>query len=150
MTVSSPILLVALNARFIHASFGLRYLLANMGPLRDQTGLLELTLGVNAADVVEEILARDPQIVGLGVYIWNAALSAEVVALLTRLRPRSPSSSVAPRSATSGAASKSSPTPTTPSPERPTWPSASSARSSSRARRRRAASSTPRLQTSTR
>jgi len=33
------ILLSTLNARYTHASLGLRYLLANMGPLQAQTRL---------------------------------------------------------------------------------------------------------------
>ena len=35
------ILLSTLNARYAHASLGLRYLLANMGPLQEQTLLRE-------------------------------------------------------------------------------------------------------------
>jgi succinate dehydrogenase hydrophobic anchor subunit len=35
----SAILLATLNARYIHASLGLRYLLANLGDLRSETTL---------------------------------------------------------------------------------------------------------------
>ena len=35
----------------------------------------------------EILLARNPRIIGLGVYIWNAAQTVEVVASLKRLRP---------------------------------------------------------------
>ena len=33
----SDIVLSTLNAKYIHAAFGLRYLLANMGALRERT-----------------------------------------------------------------------------------------------------------------
>jgi len=81
------IVLSTLNARYIHAAFGLRYLLANMGPLRPQACLVEFDLQQRPLDVVETILAHDPQIVGLGVYIWNVTQTTEVVAALKRVRP---------------------------------------------------------------
>jgi len=38
-------------------------------------------------DIVEALLVRQPQIIGLGIYIWNVAPATEVVATLKRLRP---------------------------------------------------------------
>ncbi|PTY07680.1 B12-binding domain-containing radical SAM protein [Opitutaceae bacterium EW11] len=81
------IVLATLNAKYIHASFGLRYLLANLGELRPQASLLEFTITQRPLEIVETILARNPRIVGLGVYIWNVAPTTEVVVLLKRLRP---------------------------------------------------------------
>jgi radical SAM superfamily enzyme YgiQ (UPF0313 family) len=85
--LNSRIVLATLNARYIHASFGLRYLLANLGPLRPQARLLEFDIQQQPGDVVEAILACDPKIVGLGVYIWNATETTLVVATLKRVRP---------------------------------------------------------------
>ena len=81
------IVLATLNAKYIHASFGLRYLLANLGPLRTEACILEFDLRQRALDVVEAILAREPKIVGFGVYIWNVTQTTEVVAALRRVRP---------------------------------------------------------------
>src|SRR5580658_369408 len=83
----ATIVLATLNAKYIHASFGLRYLLANLGTLRSETCLLEFDIHQRANDVVETILAREPKIVGLGVYIWNVAETTQVVATLKRVRP---------------------------------------------------------------
>ncbi len=83
----SEILLTTLNARYIHAAFGLRYLLANMGDLQPRASILEFDINQRALEIVEAIIARDPRIVGFGVYIWNVTLSTEVIALLKRLRP---------------------------------------------------------------
>ena len=67
------IVLTTLNARFAHAAFGLRYLLANLGPeLRQRAGMLEFDVNQRPLDVLETILLHDPKIVGIGVYIWNA------------------------------------------------------------------------------
>src|SRR4051794_26217733 len=83
----TPILLATLNAQYIHASLGLRYLLANLGELRARTQLIEFTLEQRPIDVVEALLAHHPTIIGLGVYIWNIAQTTEVVALLKTVRP---------------------------------------------------------------
>jgi radical SAM superfamily enzyme YgiQ (UPF0313 family) len=81
------ILLSTLNARYTHASLGLRYLLANMGPLREETRLQEFVIGAKTADVVERLLAHKPRIVGFGVYIWNVEETTRVVAMLRRVAP---------------------------------------------------------------
>jgi radical SAM superfamily enzyme YgiQ (UPF0313 family) len=83
----SSIVLATLNAKFIHAAVGLRYLAANMGELADRTHLLEFTIHQRPVDIVEQLLARRPTIVGLGVYIWNAEASAAVVDLIKRVAP---------------------------------------------------------------
>jgi radical SAM superfamily enzyme YgiQ (UPF0313 family) len=83
----AEIVLTTLNAKFIHAAFGLRYLLANLGPLRQRAALVEFDIHQRPVDIVEAILARHPKIVGLGVYIWNAAPSTEVVSLLKSVCP---------------------------------------------------------------
>lgn len=84
---SVDILLVALNARYIHAAFGLRYLMANLGALQSRAALLERTIHDDPHDVVERILATRPRIVGLGVYIWNVDLVRRVVATLRAVSP---------------------------------------------------------------
>ncbi|MFC5459777.1 B12-binding domain-containing radical SAM protein [Massilia niabensis] len=81
------ILLSTLNARYTHASLGLRYLLANMGPLAPETRIQEFVIGAKTADVVERLLLHSPQIVGFGVYIWNVEETTKVVAMLKRVAP---------------------------------------------------------------
>jgi radical SAM superfamily enzyme YgiQ (UPF0313 family) len=82
------ILLSTLNARYTHASLGLRYLLANMGELQGVTRLQEFVIGAKTADVVERLLAHSPRIIGFGVYIWNVEETTRVVALLKRVAPQ--------------------------------------------------------------
>src|SRR3974390_48163 len=81
------IVLSTLNAKYIHAAFGLRYLLANLGPLRSAAELLEFDINQRPVDIAEALLARNPRIIGLGIYIWNAAPATELVATLKRVRP---------------------------------------------------------------
>ncbi|MES2264133.1 MAG: DUF4080 domain-containing protein [Pseudomonadota bacterium] len=81
------ILLSTLNARYTHASLGLRYLLANMGPLREQAAIQEFVIGAKTTEIVERILARQPKIVGFGIYIWNVEETNKVVGMLKRVAP---------------------------------------------------------------
>ena len=81
------ILLSTLNARYTHASLGLRYLLANMGPLQEQTRLQEFVIGSKTTELVERILANKPRIIGFGVYIWNVEETTKLVAMLKRVAP---------------------------------------------------------------
>lgn len=83
----TPITLATINARYMHASLGLRYLFANLGELREQCRIAEFTINERAADIVEQLLAGEPRLIGLGIYIWNAGLSTEVVKLIKRIRP---------------------------------------------------------------
>lgn len=85
--VVPEIVLTTLNAKYIHAALGLRYLMANLGPLRGRAALLEFDVNQKTGDVLEAILAREPGIVGLGVYVWNAEPALRLVADLKRLRP---------------------------------------------------------------
>ncbi len=87
MNPAAPIILCTLNAKYIHASLGLRYLLANMAELRAQTALREFTIARKPQEVADELLALNPQVIGLGVYIWNVTQTCTLVRLLKTLRP---------------------------------------------------------------
>ncbi|MDD2918751.1 DUF4080 domain-containing protein [Rhodoferax sp.] len=97
------IVLATLNARYIHASLGMRYLLANLdrhggAGLRAFTELREYTISRPAQEVVADLLATlgtvpsaeapaGVQVVGFGVYIWNVTQTTEVIRLLKAARP---------------------------------------------------------------
>lgn len=83
----AAIILATLNARYFHSSLGLRYLLANMGELQAQTELMEFIVTQRPLDIVASLLARQPTIIGFGVYIWNVEETTKVVALLKQVRP---------------------------------------------------------------
>jgi radical SAM superfamily enzyme YgiQ (UPF0313 family) len=90
--VAASVVLATLNAKYIHASLGLRYLLANMDAhggagLRAQTQLREFVIQQRPTQIVEELLALQPRVIGLGIYIWNVVETTQVVRLLKTLRP---------------------------------------------------------------
>lgn len=97
LPLSPRIILCTLNAKYIHASLGLRYLLANMArhggeDLRTQTVLREFTIAREPQHITDTLLAElgtreHTQIIGFGVYIWNLKQITEVVRLLKLARP---------------------------------------------------------------
>jgi radical SAM superfamily enzyme YgiQ (UPF0313 family) len=82
------IVLATLNARYTHASLGLRYLRANMGALQEETVIREFIIGMQTREVVEKLLADAPRIIGFGVYIWNVDETTRIIALLKRIAPQ--------------------------------------------------------------
>lgn len=81
------IVLATVNAKYIHAAFGLRWLRANLGKYRDESVILEYAATARPMEVVESILLAKPRIVGLGVYIWNKDAIAQICELLKAVAP---------------------------------------------------------------
>ncbi len=82
-----PVVLTTINARYSHASLGLRYLLANAGDMADAIELIELVGGRPLATMAERLLTGRPRIIAFGVYIWNVR---ETEALIRALKARQP------------------------------------------------------------
>src|SRR5450432_1583350 len=104
------IVLTTLNAKFIHAAFGLRCLFANLGNLQPRAVIAEFDINLRPLDIAEALLAQldrrapsrldessaqlagtvpgvpSPQIIGFGIYIWNVAQTTEVIAAIKRVR----------------------------------------------------------------
>ena len=83
----SEIVLCTLNARYWHSSFGLRYLLANMGELTERTSMLEFGIKDDTVELVGRVLEHAPKIVGVGVYIWNGEPATRFVSQLKQVAP---------------------------------------------------------------
>ncbi len=89
MSAPSPdIVLAAVNARYSHASLGVRFLLANVDlALRARTALLEFSINDPVEAIADKIAGMQPRLVGLGVYIWNRVLMEALVPLLRQRLP---------------------------------------------------------------
>ena len=81
------IVLTTLNARYSHASLGLRYLRANLGELHADSAIREFVIGQKTEEMVERLLADAPRIIGVGVYIWNVEECTRLVAQLKAVAP---------------------------------------------------------------
>ncbi len=82
------ILLTTLNARYAHTALGLRYLYANLHELQSETKIIEFTMNEQIQSIAEDLLKHSPRIIGIGVYIWNAAQSAELIQTLKKVSPQ--------------------------------------------------------------
>ncbi len=82
------IVLATLNAKFIHAAFGLRYLFANLGELQPRAAIAEFDINQRPLDIAEALLAAEPERSSASAsYIWNVAETTEVIAAIKRVRP---------------------------------------------------------------
>lgn len=81
------IILTTLNSRFTHSAIGLRYLYANMQELQNDTQILEFSINDAIQTVVEKLLCDAPDIIGIGVYIWNVAQVAELIHIIKKVSP---------------------------------------------------------------
>jgi radical SAM superfamily enzyme YgiQ (UPF0313 family) len=83
----AAIVIATVNARYVHAALGLRYLAANLGSLRKEARIIEFVSGMRAADMAEQLLLHEPRVIGLGVYIWNVEELTRLVATLKAVAP---------------------------------------------------------------
>lgn len=78
--------LTTLNAKYIHTSLALRWLyVAN----KDQFDIdfVEYTIKEKTETVAAELLAQDPDVLGIGVYIWNVEQTRELISILKEQKP---------------------------------------------------------------
>ena len=85
---SNDIVLTTLNARYMHAAFGLRYLYANLGELQSSACIEEFTIQQRPIDIAEKLLKHQPKIIGFGVYIWNVEEVSNTVSLIKQVSPK--------------------------------------------------------------
>lgn len=85
--IRAMIILSTLNAKYIHASLGLRYLFANLDELQTNAQICEYTINTRAIDIVEKLLDKSPKIIGFGVYIWNCEETLSVIAQIKKIAP---------------------------------------------------------------
>ena len=82
------LVLSTLNARYAHASLGLRYLFANLDDdIRAEAKIVEFVIGSKTEVLVEQLLAWNPKVVTFGVYIWNVEETTKLIAMLKAVAP---------------------------------------------------------------
>jgi radical SAM superfamily enzyme YgiQ (UPF0313 family) len=61
--------------------------MANLGELQSRAKILEFDINQRPPEIAEALLEAAPKILGLGVYVWNASPTLELLGILRRLRP---------------------------------------------------------------
>jgi anaerobic magnesium-protoporphyrin IX monomethyl ester cyclase len=80
------VVLATLNAKYIHTSLALRCLKAYSGREFD-IDIAEYTIKDPAMNIVSDLYARDPDVVGFSCYIWNIEETITVIDMLRKIKP---------------------------------------------------------------
>lgn len=81
------IVLSTLNSRYTHSSLALRYIYANLNEFQTNAKILEFNINDSLQSVAEKLLNENPDIIGLGTYIWNASQTRELIHILKKVSP---------------------------------------------------------------
>jgi len=82
------ITLTSLNSRYTHSSIGLRYIYANLKELQANATILEFSINDAIQTVAEKLLTNKPDVIGIGVYIWNVSQTAELIHIVKKISPK--------------------------------------------------------------
>ncbi|NLL70947.1 MAG: B12-binding domain-containing radical SAM protein [Epulopiscium sp.] len=85
---TKDILLVALNAKFIHSSLALRSLRAYCSPYKDKISIAEYTINHHPDFILREIYKQKPKIIGFSCYIWNIEYVLSLVSVIKQIMPK--------------------------------------------------------------
>ena len=81
------VLLLALNAKYIHTSLALRYIKAYCHDYENEIEILETSINNNENEIIKAIYKRKPDILGISCYIWNMSYIKLLIPTLKRILP---------------------------------------------------------------
>jgi len=87
---SVKILLVAINAKYIHSNLAVYSLKKYAGKFGDQIKISEYTINHYGEDILQGIFKEKPDVVAFSSYIWNISLVDEVARELKKVLPHVP------------------------------------------------------------
>lgn len=79
------VILVALNAKYIHSSLALRSLKAYADPTGEYTVIKEYTINNRIEQTVRDIYKEKPDVIGFSCYIWNIELIRVIASRLKKV-----------------------------------------------------------------
>ena len=81
------ILLVAINAKYIHSNLAVYSLKAAAGKCGDQIEIAEYTINQQPDQILGDIYRRKPDVAAFSCYIWNGKLIGELMQELPKILP---------------------------------------------------------------
>jgi len=81
------ILLVAINAKYIHTNPAVYLLRANAGRFRKDVKIREFTINQSLDDIVQGIVEEKPAFIGFSCYIWNIDMVKQLIRECKKLLP---------------------------------------------------------------
>lgn len=84
----SSVLLVGINAKFIHTNLAIRSLKANAGQYREQIELAEYTINHRREEILQNIYIKKPGVIGFSCYLWNVGYVYSLIEDLKKILPQ--------------------------------------------------------------
>lgn len=81
------ILLVAINAKYIHTNPAVYLLRANAGGFRNDVGIREFTINQSPDDILQGVVEEKPEFIGFSCYIWNIDMVKKLIRECKKLLP---------------------------------------------------------------
>lgn len=81
------ILLIAINAKYIHTNPAVYLLRANAGRFREDIKIREFTINQSPDDILQGIVEEEPVFIGFSCYIWNIDIVKKLVREIKKLLP---------------------------------------------------------------
>ncbi|MEG0501577.1 MAG: B12-binding domain-containing radical SAM protein [Cellulosilyticaceae bacterium] len=82
------VLFVSLNAKYVHSSLALRYIKDYCQEYKNNTKILELTINHDENQMIRQIYAEKPDVIGFSCYIWNMADIKKLIPTLKKILPQ--------------------------------------------------------------
>lgn len=81
------VLLVGINAKYIHTTLSIRSLKANAGKHREQVEIAEYTINHRREEIFQSICEKKPEAIGFSCYLWNIEYVTSLVCDLKKILP---------------------------------------------------------------
>ena len=82
------VLLVALNAKYIHSSLALRSLKSYSKDYDEHIQTLELTINHDEGEMIKQIYKEAPDVIGFSCYIWNMRFIKTLIPTIKKILPQ--------------------------------------------------------------
>ncbi|MDR1800655.1 MAG: B12-binding domain-containing radical SAM protein [Lachnospiraceae bacterium] len=84
------ITLLSINAKYVHSSLAVWYIAAGMNRFSSgmhETSVAEATINMEIDAIADLVIEKDPDLLGISTYIWNARLLPKLLAILRNRIP---------------------------------------------------------------
>lgn len=88
MEVTMKILLVAVNAKYIHSNLAVYSLKAYAKEYEDNVSIVEYTINHNPQDILKSIYKEQADVIAFSCYIWNYDIILQLIVELRKLQPK--------------------------------------------------------------
>lgn len=82
------ILLVAVNAKYIHSNLAVYSLISYAKQYREHIGLVEFTINHSEEGILKEIYKEQADVIAFSCYIWNIDIITRIVGELKKVQPK--------------------------------------------------------------